>query len=369
MKLKCGIGVALIIAVLPLLAEPTQNLPERSTLAGAGFAIQTSSDGKALKIYIGDQDTVLCMNTQTGQTLWSTRTPYGTVDVGPVLEDGILAYIGGGGHFAIYALDPATGHQEWTREHRASLIVAGNGKLFVNTQSGLGIAAFDLKTGYERWSFSNKPGGSLDRLFYSSGKIYTTDYTLSAATGHLLSRSKAAVRAITANDNAVFIADANDDVFAITRQSRKLRWKVQVGKKQEIAGIARTESKVFVALYDGYPDSANTGIIRGYTADKGLALWEQKLDARARSLLWHPIAADTNNLYVLMPGGRENETILDAWSVESGKKKWTYSNAGGIVGPIVIVDREIYANDACGHVYVIDADSGLLLRTLSYRSH
>lgn len=367
MRVKFRIGIAIAVACVTLRAQSAHRQEDPPSVTGAGFTVQTSGDGKALKVYVGDHDAVVCMDAQTGHLLWRARTPYGTVDVGPILEDGTLVYVGGGGHFTIYGLDPATGRQKWSRQHRADLLVAGGGRIFANTQSGLGLSAFDAKTGKQEWVFDYGPGGSVDRLLYSAGCVYTTNYILNAATGSLVSRSQAALRALIARGETVFMADIDDNLLAITPPSQAPRWKMQAGTNQEVVGLAGNENEVFVALYDGYPDSAHAGIIQAYSAHEGKALWKRELVTRTGALLRNPIAADVNSLYVLLPGRSGNETNLEAWNALSGGKKWAYANSSGIVGPVAIVGSEIYANDLAGQIYVIEAESGALLRTLAYR--
>jgi outer membrane protein assembly factor BamB len=367
MKTKYCIGLMIVVFGLASFAGYAQDAEYRSSLAGDGFTVHPSPNGQAQNLYVGDQDRVICMDAQTGDILWTRKTPFGTVDVGPILADGTLVYVGGGGHFIIYGLDPVTGRQRWAKQQRSSLLATGDGRLFANTQSGRGITAFDAKTGKDDWNFNDPPGGSEDRLFYFRKAIYATDYVLDAVTGHIVSRPKTSLRAVTADSESIFTADVDGNLSVSLPNSRIPRWTVQTGKKQQVAGLAASKGRVFVALYDGYPDFARAGIIQAYNADDGGQIWKQEISTKNRALLWDPVTADSNNLYVLLPGNDENETILDSWDINSGKKQWTYTNAAGIIGPIVIVGHEIYANDAIGHIYVIDSGSGTLLRTLAYR--
>jgi outer membrane protein assembly factor BamB len=357
--------MAVIFGIYSIVGH-AQGVRDHSALAGAGFAVQLSPNGEA-RLYVGDQDHIICMDAQTGTTVWTDRTPYGTVDVGPILADGTLVYAGGGGGFTIYGLDPGTGRQYWTKQQRTSLLVAGDGRLYANTQSGRGITAVDVKTGKTKWSFSDPPGSSEDRLFYSHKSLYATDYVLDAGTGHLLFRPKVPLRAVTADSESVFAADADDNLSAAVPHSNSAKWTVQAGKGLQIAGLVASKGNVVVALYDGYPDSAHIGAIEAYNAANGKPTWKQEIAAQSRGLLWNPIAADSDSLYVLLPGRGENDTILAAWNIASGEREWSYTNAAGIIAPIVVVNHEIYANDAAGHIYVIDTGSGKLLRTLSYR--
>lgn len=368
---KNGIrNLALIVVIFGICSfvGHAQGSGNNSDRVGAGFVVHISPNEDA-KLYVGDSDHIVGMNAQTGHILWTHRTPYGTVDVGPILVGGRLVYAGGGGGFTIYGLDPDTGRQYWAKQQRTSLLVAGDGRLFANTQSGRGITAIDVKTGKNIWSFSDPPGGSEDKLFYFYKSLYATDYVLDEGRGRFLSRFKIPLRAVATDLETVFMVDADDNLSAAVPHSNSTKWAVQAGNGKQIAGLVANKENVVVALYDGYPDSAHTGTIEAYNAADGKTLWKQEIASQYRGLLWNPIAADSNGLYVLLPGKNESETIISAWSITSGKREWSCTNADGIIAPIVVVNHEIYANDAVGHIYVIDTGSGKLLRTLLYGDH
>jgi outer membrane protein assembly factor BamB len=360
--------VTVFLSVLFAGASYARQQPSSASFEGNGFVVLASPEGKATRLYVGAHDTIFCIDVRTGDILWKHKTPYGTVDVGPILANDTLVYAGGGGFFTVYGVNSEKGQQEWEKEHRASLLASGNHEVFMNTQNGIGVSAIDARTGHEKWAYDEAFPGSQDRLMYYEGAIYTADYVLDASTGRVRSRFSSGVRAIARGDNKVFLLDEDDYLAAMPAGSKTPLWRESVGAGKEAAGIAYGGGTVFVALYSGYPYSAKTGIIRAYDEEKCTFGWDRRIAADKTALLPDPIAADDKHVYVLLPGTAEKETVLEAWSVTSGEKLWGYTNTSGLIGPIAIVSREIYANDDIGHIYVVDSDSGKLLRTLLYPS-
>jgi outer membrane protein assembly factor BamB len=339
-----------------------------TTLQGEGFVVQTSATGEADRVYVGSYDTIFCLDARAGKIVWSHKTPYGTVDVGPIMASGVLVYAGGGGHFTIYGLDPETGRQEWEVQHRTSLLIAGDGMVFANTQFGNGVVTFEAGTGKLKWTYDKAGSGSLDRLHYYRGSVYTTDYVLAASVGRVLWQLPSSARAFSAGDDEIFIFDENLSLAAVPPDSRAPIWQDRVGKDMEVAGLASSGRRVFAVVYDGYPGSAKNGTVYAYNAQNGTPLWNRHLATSGGFLSWDPIRSDAENVYLLVPGATTNQSILECWRAASGTTIWTYKNDAGLIGPVAIVSQEVYANDDVGHIYVVDSNSGRLLRTLSYPS-
>lgn len=329
---------------------------------GSGFVVETIA-GEPSRVYVGSHATILCIDALTGRIIWTHRTPYGTVDVGPILANGTVVYGGGGGHFTIYGLDRMTGRQKWRKEQRASLIVAGEGLIFANTQFGPGISAIDAGTGRTKWAFHEAGSGSQDRLLYANGVVCTTTFALDGATGQLLWRFKSPVRAMTANGGGkVLLVD--EDLSLTTIKPFETR-RIRTDERLVPAGAAADGDSLAVVLYKGYPDSATIGIIEVFTHAGQTKLWEKRLTAESGALLRNPIAVGGGRVYVLLPGP-DGRTILQALSMESGEELWKRVDPEGLIGPVAVVGNEILANDDVGHLYVIDTKSGNLLKTLAY---
>lgn len=108
-------------------------------------------------VYFGSNDGALYkVNAQNGQLLWRFMTN-AEVSRRPVLDGGTL--FAANGNDTLLAIDPATGKLRW-HQHRtpaAGMEVAGHsgvavshGKVYIGFSDGT-VAAFDQRTGVERW--------------------------------------------------------------------------------------------------------------------------------------------------------------------------------------------------------------------------
>ena len=365
---KHGHLIVLTIVLSWLLAAAPPGLTDGFPDLGSGFVLSVSPAGTADRVFVGEYDHLFCLDAQKGKIVWSHKTPYATVDDGPILADGTLIYMGGGGHFTAYGLDPATGAQKWKRDHRASLVVPGGNRIYLNTQFGIGVLALDPRTGRKLWAYDEAYPGSMYLIFYDEQRVYTADYVLDAANGKVIERFPASVRAMATAGGKVFLANEDDELIAVAGNTGKQLWKVQASHGQEPVGVVASERYVVAAFYAGYPDTARAGVLKAYTPESGRLLWEKSFSSGDQGLLWDPIAGDQARVYLLLPGPGKKDTVLKALDAASGEELWTSPNPEGLMSPVAVTAKEIYANDDVGHIYVIDVNSGSLLRTLAYPS-
>ena len=194
----------------------------------------------------------------------------------------MILYSGGGGAWTLYGVDAGTGHTSWEKNHPSFWLAVGAGAVFADNDPGAGVTAISLATGKRQWSYAGKGLGSIGRLFYYDGKIYTALYILDSRTGRLVLHLPQTVRAFAAEGNKVFLAS---DGLLEARDSRSDRvlWSVKMPRALSPAGLAVAGHYVFAAFYRGQPFFAHHGILVAFSTSDGRQVWQRQLSSPARS--------------------------------------------------------------------------------------
>lgn len=291
------------------------------TYPGPGFLVETMDNDLAARIYISNGKQISCVDAQNGKLYWSLKTPYGSIDVGPILVGRMLIYIGGGGHFTIYGVDADTGAIKWSKEHRASILASGEGKIFVNTQFGNGIASFNAITGEKVWEYHRPGPGTQDRLMYSDGNVYTTNYVLDAKSGKAIRTHDSPIRALGKNEHNVFSVNEDGKVAMSTKRQTRSLPKINIPVNSFPAGIASDAKSLFVAIYNGYPDQAKTGCIYFYSLINGLKQWKYIITTKNEmGLPYNPINYSKDKLFLSLRGDSAHGMILEALNTKTRER-------------------------------------------------
>lgn len=228
---------------------------------GAGFSGPAVASGKLILFHrVGGQETVECLNAETGAPLWKFEYPTAYRDdfgfdegprATPALADGKVYTFGAEG--ALHCLDLATGKKIWSVKANeqfgsakgffgmaCSPLLEGNNVLLnIGGTGGAGLVAFDKNTGKLAWkatddeaSYSSPvavafPGGRRALFFARSGLV-----VVEPRTGRVLAqfpwraRAHASVNAATplvVGDMIFLSASYDTGAIALTLQDDKPR--------------------------------------------------------------------------------------------------------------------------------------------------
>lgn len=316
------------------------------TEAGSGVVVD---DGQ---VYAGG----IVLNGRTGRQIggewkWHTSTP--TVA-------GETTFVP---RYDLEARDAATGALDWTFDSVQQSgglggVTVADGTVFVLGKRGRPLVyAVDAATGEEewRWSPSRDAVGSIrSPPAVASGIVYLIDedgtvYAIDAETGNEEWRKPTWVRTSSSPvvvDGTVYFGSRDNEATALRAEDGEPRWRTRLSHGSRET-VAVTPDAVFVAGTDGT-------VTRLTTAD-GTIEWERSFDDVGR--LGSPtVAGDT--VYV---GSQSDGTVL-ALTAANGTEDWRvgtrsvlfgdYSRVGVIDGPAV-VNGVVYVATAPGDVYAI----------------
>lgn len=332
--------------------------------AGSGFAIQANVRDEAVRIYLAGYNRLSCLDAKTWKVLWSMKTPYGSIDAGPVVSRDTLLYSGGGGGFTIYGADAETGRMLWSQRHTSLWLAVGPHALFADGLAS-GVTAVAPQTGKRLWDFGGIGPGSIGKIFYYEGKIYTAGYILDSRDGKLVQRLPSSPRAFAAVGDKVFLANFNATLEARSAASARVLWSVKTPLGMNPVSISANRSLVFAVFYDGEPFLAHRGLLRAYAAADGHLVWERALVSHVQALGDDPIGADHENVYLIEPTETKHGSLLCALNAESGNLTWSYQTTMAS-GPPVPTRTALYLASGNESLLVLDKANGKLLRSVSF---
>jgi len=135
-----------------------------SGVAAGGTAVQSRAEGPT--VYVGaDDGTLYAVDAATGEQEWTFTEPQSRVRSSPTVMDGTV-YVGSGDG-TLYAVDAATGDQEWVSNISISTYIISSptvvdGTVYVGsgTFDGGTLHAVDAATGDREWAFT-EPSNSV----------------------------------------------------------------------------------------------------------------------------------------------------------------------------------------------------------------
>ncbi len=352
-----------------------QHTPQQ--VEGFGFVAQ-SANGETDKIYLVDGGHIACLNLKTGGLIWSAKAPglssQGIPGVGPVLAGPTLAYMGGGGFFTLYGMDKYTGRTKWTLEQRSPTLAHNSDALFLSTQGGLGVIGVNADTGKIKWKHrAVNVGGTLTRIVYSDGRLYTdSPYIWDAGTGRLIGKLSFNPSVVVEEKGQVFMTGYDMPLVSVNAHTGKMLWKAPNPIPESPATtpddyLAVSRRYLVAAFYDDQAFMAKNGVVQVYDAVTGKLLW-QKTIISSTGLVSDPVSVDREFVYLLESYGSSRKgSKITAFNVHSGKQVWTYSEPVGFLGPIVSIGGTVLANTAgqpgsVNHtsLYALDRKTGMV---------
>lgn len=320
---------------------------------GFSFVAQSTVRGQVGRVYYfgGRGGQLACLDGKSGRVIWSETAPglsnQGIPGVAPVIADSTLVYMGGGGFFTAYGLDLKTGKTKWSLEKRSPALAAGPGVIFLSTQGGLGVIAVDADSGKVKWKRrAVKVGGTLERIVYSEGRVYTDAPNIwDASTGRLIESITRDIKAIATSNDRLFTANSSG-LIAVDVRNGKVLWQAPspVAKSPERTPedfIAASNHYVVAVFYDDSAFDAKHGVLQVYNATTGQLLWK-KLIASGFGLLPNPVSVDNGLVYFLEPYGSNGQgSRITAFDGQTGMQTWVYTNPAKLFGPIAVVGDAI----------------------------
>ena len=263
--------------------------------------------GEALQVggvaYVPTSDfSVLAVDIETGAELWRFETDEGAVWGQPTLHEGTL-YISSLDRHA-YAINADTGDLVWSSE------VAGavSGKVIVNSDANLlyvpsfdnQLHALNLDDGQEVWSAD------------AANWVWN---------------------APAFNNNVLYYADSNGEVFAIDAMTGESVWQTAVHSMKVVEGVVFEAPVEIKGAIQASPVFANDklyiasvgngesgeGLIVALSAETGEEIWQQTTPV---PLFATPVVV--GDVVVVGLQGEEGELLI-AYDLESGDKEWTYN--------------------------------------------
>lgn len=335
-----------------------------TSLEGSGFAVAMNTSGEAARIYLASFEKLSCLDARNGKALWSEKTPYGSIDTDPVVSDSMVLYAGGGGAWTIYGVSAETGQILWQKRHTSFSLATAPGALFVDGP-GSGVTALALRTGKKVWAFDGIGPGSIGKIFYYSGKIFTSNYILDARTGELIKKLNSSPRVFAASEGRVFGANLSGMLKAWEVTSAKALWSVSTRSATQAVAVAANPDYVFVVFYNDQPFFAHRGVLKAYAASDGRLVWERPLRSTSQGLVNSPVGADGQYVYLIEPTETAHGSRVIALNAQTGKVAWSRQTTQAD-GPPVPSGKTVYIASGDNVLLAIDKESGSVLRTISF---
>jgi len=284
--------------------------------------------------------------TEKPAELWRLEVQ-GDVRGSPAVVGGVL-YVGGGDG-TVYALDPASGEQQWTFVTGGPITsspTVADGLVFIGSEDRV-LYALDAATGAERWRVADA-GENVGTLVVD-GVVYVGAeaglLALDAATGAERWRyvsGGAVVRNPALVDGVVYAGSADGQVNALDAADGSVIWRFQTD-----GGVLATptvvDGVVYEAAFDGPADR-----LYALDAATGAEIW--------RFAIGVPVLSPTVGGGMLyLPTGDRALYALDA---ASGTLRWRFAADQNISAAPALVGDTLYVAGEDGNLYALDAVSG-----------
>ncbi|MEJ2654707.1 MAG: outer membrane protein assembly factor BamB [Acidihalobacter sp.] len=287
-------------------------------------------------LFVGTQDgMVLGISLKQRGLVWQTQLSSEVMALSGVSEGTIVAHTNDG---KLFAIDTTTGNVLWSHgSEPPNLILRGksrpvidSGNVIAGFSSGK-LAAFSLDTGAQLWELQvgeARGASELQRLVDVDGCIVLSD---SGNTVYAASYNGRVVAAQTANGqlewshkmssyaglalgpNAVFVSDADSDIWALDRSNGASLWKQDALHFREVTAPTVVAGYVVVGDYAGY--------LQWLSSSDGSLVAREQVGGGAIQVA--PVAVG-DTIYVQTAGGR-----LSAYRVLGPSDKANSSNPDG----------------------------------------
>lgn len=264
-------------------------------------------------LFVGSRDgLVLGISVKQRGVVWRTQLSSEVMAVSAAGQGEVVAHTNDG---KLYALDVATGNVLWTYGSSApSLILRGKSRPLLDGNSVIAgfasgkLAAFALDSGAQLWQLTvGEPRGASElqrlvdvdgRLAISAGTVYAASYNgrvvaAQADNGQLLwAHPMSSYAGVAVGPKAVFVTDADSDIWALDRGNGASLWKQTALHFREATAPTVVGDYVVVGDYAGY--------LQWLSARDGQLVAREQVDSGGIQAA--PVAAH-DTLYVQGAGG------------------------------------------------------------------
>lgn len=282
---------------------------------------------------------------------WQVSFP-GQIKSAVAIVDGVLYF--GGGDGQAYALDPASGAEDWHIDLGQPLSTPAviGGMVYVSGNDGT-LYALEASTGAERWTaVASRQDASVvvvDRVVYTGGGDGALS-ALDAATGAI--RWQTALGAATSSspavaDGLVYIGSRDGVLHAVDAQAGKPRWDFRPDGGTLITP-AVADGLVFQATANGKAGDRNA--LYALDAQTGTEVW--RVGAPPGQGFFGP-AVGKGTVYV--PGTDGQVLALDT---ATGQERWRFATGDLIDAAPALVDDTLYVAGQDRTLYALDTATG-----------
>ncbi len=335
-------------------------------LSGDGFVLTTDIKGDATRICMASFKVLSCFDARTWKRLWSDKTPYGSIDAGPVISGNIVLYAGGGGSWIIYGTSAHNGQILWRKNHQSYALATARGMVFADGY-GTGLIALAARSGRKLWGFEGiGPGGGIGPIWFYEGKLFTVSYILDARTGKLVRILHSGPRVFAASRGIAFGANLHGALRAWNVASGRVVWSRTLHSKKIGVGLAANPKQVFAAFYNRLSGFAHHGVLNAYDASDGRVIWSRELTSDAQALAESPVGADRSHVYVIEPSDTAHGSIIVSLDARTGKRIWSCSTVETAYGPPIVTRNFVYVAVGNATLVVIDKRDGKIVKSIPF---
>ena len=257
------------------------------------------------------------LDARTGRQLWHITTSLPIM--GAVATDGKTAYIGGSDH-KMHAIDARTGRERWTFDGVTGYIVTRplltQGMVVFGAWDGR-LYALSQKDGRLLWTWNHPKGG----LHYSPAQVWPV-----------------------ANKQAIFIADPQRALTAVSLTDGQTLWRTFRSKVRESIGMSADGQRIFAKTMQ---DSI---VCYKAVAAEPVELWATDCGfgyEHASTML--PVSGGT--VYSSTKDG-----LVTALDDRTGRLKWLYKVGGSLVNTVTIADkRHVVTTSTDGDIVMLES--------------
>ena len=298
-------------------------------------------------VFVGSADNHLyAVDAATGEQEWAFETRgWQRVTSSPTVVDGTV-FVGSKDNH-LYAVDAATGEEQWafeTGDSVSSSPTVVNGTVFVGSYDD-NLYAVDAATGEEQWVFETgdwiqSSPTVVDGTVFVGGKdnhLHAVDETMGEREW-VFETDDSVFSSPTVADGIVFVGSADTNLYAVDAATGEQEWVFETG---DMVGSSPTvaDGTVFVGSNDAhlYAVNATTGE-QDWAVETGEAVFSS------------PTVADG----IVCVGSWDNN--LYALNATTGEEQWVVETGGLVFSSPTVVDGTVFVGSYDDNLYALDAD-------------
>ena len=324
----------------------------------SGRSIYASAAVWKNSVFVGDvTGCMTAYDKATGNECWHFQADNKIVGT-PAVVNGVLVFGSTGSH--IYGLDARTGRQLWRIDTTLPVMgaVATDGKTAYIGGSDHKMHAIDARTGKERWAFDGVDGYIVTRPLITQGMVVFGAwdgklYAVSQKDGHLLWTWKHPKGGLhfspaqvwpVANKKAIFIADPQRALTAISLTDGHTLWRTFASKVRESIGISADGQRIFAkTMQDSIVcyRAVDTQATEVWATDCGFGY------EHASTMM--PVLDGT--VY-----SSNKDGLVMALDDKTGHIKWMYKVGGSLVNTVTTADaRHVISTSTDGDIVMLES--------------